>query len=189
MTKILVVLLLFYLSSFIEGRVQRKNSENSLELIHVIFRHGDRTPDKSVIYKNDPHINQTYYPFGYGQLTNIGKRKEYLIGKALRKRYHQFLGDFTLDSVDPRSTDYNRTKMSLQLVLASLFPPRGKTVWEKNLNWQPVPFNYWPVGEDHVLGDPHANCPRFQRAYLNYLNSSEGQSLYQNFSEIIKIWN
>lgn len=40
--------------------------------------------------------------------------------------------------------------MSLQLVLASLFPPIGKHVWQENFNWQPVPFNYWPVDEDHV---------------------------------------
>nr|XP_023016132.1 venom acid phosphatase Acph-1-like [Leptinotarsa decemlineata] len=151
-----------------------------------IFRHGDRTPDKKVIYKNDPFINETYYPFGNGQLTNEGKRKEYGIGKALRKKYSHFLGDFTLDIVDSRCTDYNRTKMSLQLVLASLFPPTGKHVWEKKLKWQPVPFNYWPVDEDHVLGDPHANCPRFQDSYLKFLNSSEGQKLYENFTEIIK---
>lgn len=58
---------------------------------------------------------------------------------------------FTLDTVDARCTDYNRTKMSLQLVLASLFPPRGHAVWEENnLEWQPIPFNYWPIREDHV---------------------------------------
>lgn len=40
--------------------------------------------------------------------------------------------------------------MSLQLVLASLFPPTGKHIWQEHLNWQPVPFNYWPDAEDHV---------------------------------------
>lgn len=40
-----------------------------------IFRHGDRTPDQDVIYKNDPYRNETYYPFGYGQLTNVSINK------------------------------------------------------------------------------------------------------------------
>ncbi|KAJ8937380.1 hypothetical protein NQ314_011928, partial [Rhamnusium bicolor] len=115
-----------------------------------------------------------------------GKRKEYQIGKALRKRYYKFLGDFTLDRVDSRCTDYNRTKMSLQLVLASLFPPRGQHVWEKELNWQPVPFNYWPVKEDHVLGDPVKNCPKYKEAFFQYLNSSEGRKLYENFTALHK---
>ncbi|CAH2010039.1 unnamed protein product [Acanthoscelides obtectus] len=166
--------------------IRKRQVSDTLELVHVVFRHGDRTPDRSVIYKNDPYINETYYPVGHGQLTNAGKRKEYQIGKALRKRYGQFLGEFTLDSVDSRCTDYNRTKMSLQLVLASLFPPTGQNVWENSLNWQPVPFNYWPVEEDYVLGDPHKNCPVFQKYYLEYLNSSDAKMLYENFTDIHK---
>ncbi|KAJ8935668.1 hypothetical protein NQ318_012830 [Aromia moschata] len=166
-----------------ECRVKR-HSDDTLELVHVIFRHGDRTPDKSVIYKNDPYINVTYYPIGHGQLTNAGKRKEYQIGKALRKRYHTFLGEFTLDTVDSRCTDYNRTKMSLQLVLASLFPPTGEHVWQEQLNWQPVPFNYWPVEEDHVLADPMKNCPKYRTAFFDYLLSPEAKDMYTNFTEL-----
>ncbi|XP_060527078.1 venom acid phosphatase Acph-1-like [Cylas formicarius] len=160
---------------------------DTLELVHVVFRHGDRTPDKHVIYKNDPYINVTYYPIGHGQLTNAGKRKEYNIGKELRKRYYDFLGkDFTLDTVDARCTDYNRTKMSLQLVLASLFPPRGDLVWENSINWQPVPFNYWPVHEDHVLADPLKNCPKYNRLFWGFLNSTEGKRLYENYTQLIE---
>jgi prostatic aicd phosphatase len=44
---------------------------NSLELVHVLFRHGDRTPDKRFVYPYDPHVNATYHPVGYGQLTNV----------------------------------------------------------------------------------------------------------------------
>ncbi|XP_066149410.1 venom acid phosphatase Acph-1-like [Euwallacea fornicatus] len=177
----------------LRGRIVRRDADDSidsLELLHVVFRHGDRTPDKSAIYKNDPYINVTYYPVGNGQLTNAGKRKEFNIGKELRSRYLNFLAEdiFTLDIVDARCTDYNRTKMSLQLVLASLFPPRGHSVWteQNKLEWQPIPFNYWPVKEDHVLGDPFENCPRFRKLFWNYLNSNEGRKLYENHTELIK---
>ncbi|XP_018578061.1 venom acid phosphatase Acph-1 [Anoplophora glabripennis] len=184
MTHIALLVTLVFASLFlVESRVKR-HSDASLEMVHVIFRHGDRTPDKDVIYKNDPYVNETYYPIGHGQLTNAGKRKEYQIGKALRRRYSTFLANFTLDTVDSRCTDYNRTKMSLQLVLASLFPPKGDHVWEKKLNWQPVPFNYWPLKEDHVLGDPMKNCPVYKEAFFHHLNSKEGKAMYEKYEKL-----
>ncbi|XP_044258836.1 venom acid phosphatase Acph-1-like [Tribolium madens] len=159
---------------------------STLELVHVLFRHGDRTPDRHVIYPKDPHINETYYPFGFGQLTNAGKRKQYLLGKALHKRYKKFLGTYTLNTIDARSTDYNRTKMSLQLVLASLFPPEKELIWEKNLHWQPIPFNYFHLDDDYVLGDPFKNCKRYKNSYNNFLNSLDGQKLFEQYSDIKK---
>ncbi|ERL84027.1 hypothetical protein D910_01346 [Dendroctonus ponderosae] len=76
--------------------------------------------------------------------------------------------------------------MSLQLVLASLFPPRGDLVWENQLDWQPVPFNYWPIHEDHVLADPLQNCPRYNKLFWKYLNSTEGKMLFENHTDLIK---
>lgn len=40
--------------------------------------------------------------------------------------------------------------MSLELVLASLFPPRGKEIWLPGLNWQPIPYNYREIKNDAV---------------------------------------
>lgn len=78
-------------------------------------------------------------------LFQAGKKREFSIGTALRERYNNFLGDYYVpDLVDARSTDRNRTKMSLLLVLASLFPPRYSQVWNAKLNWQPIPYNYRP---------------------------------------------
>lgn len=36
---------------------------------HVIYRHGDRTPQKP--YINDPWGDLKYWPTGWGQLTNV----------------------------------------------------------------------------------------------------------------------
>ena len=72
------------------------------------------------------------------------------MGQALRKRYKKFLGSYTYEIVKARSSDYARTKVSLQLVLAGLFPPEGALVWNKNLKWQPVASEYWPMRRDHV---------------------------------------
>lgn len=103
------------------------------------------------LYPKDPNINETYYPYGLGQLTDEGKRTEFNIGRQLRRQYDNFLGDtYTPDILDARSTDFNRTKMSLELVLAGLFPP-GKKRWLYDLNWQPIPYNYWPLQKDEVI--------------------------------------
>ncbi|KAF2882682.1 hypothetical protein ILUMI_23484 [Ignelater luminosus] len=115
-----------------------------------IFRHGNRTASRS--YPTDPYINETYYPYGAGQLTNKGRNTAYHLGKTLRARYKHFLGStYTPDLVDPVSSSTNRTKMSLELVLAGLFPPKGTALeWQKELNWQPIPYNYLPPN-DHCL--------------------------------------
>lgn len=64
--------------------------ESSLKLLHVvtkkqwfsnkiitkkkIFRHGNRTPNgPEELYPNDPYLNETYFPLGLGQLTNVEK--------------------------------------------------------------------------------------------------------------------
>lgn len=75
----------------------------------------------------------------------------YRLGKILRARYNQFLGPtYTPDLIDPTSSSANRTKMSLELVLAGLFPPKGTLLeWQNELNWQPIPYNYLSPS-DHV---------------------------------------
>lgn len=49
-----------------------ENVFNVTTIAKQVFRHGDRTPDVyPVIYPNDPYINETYYPYGVGQLTKV----------------------------------------------------------------------------------------------------------------------
>lgn len=57
-----------------------------------------------------------------------------------------------------RSTEYDRTKMSLQLVMSALYPPKGDQVWNENLIWQPIAFTYQP-GDIDILMIPE-ECPK-----------------------------
>lgn len=50
-----------------------------------------------------------------------------------------------------QTTGVTRTKMSMQMVLAGLFPPRGTGMeWSRRLNWQPIPIFSEPLEEDTV---------------------------------------
>lgn len=173
-----------------------------------IFRHGNRTPDSvSELYPNDPYLNYTFHPYGWGQLTNVsqlnyifnttlltflyhwqaGKQKEFDVGTTLRERYSNFLGDVFLPTeVEARTTDYNRTKASLQLVLAGLYPPKEEQIWNPQLAWQPIPYNYLPRSEDRILMG-HL-CPNFvdmyQNQQMNWKRLQKYRKYYKYFNYI-----
>jgi len=129
----------------------------------LIFRHGARTPADT--YPNDPHVNETFSPYGWGQLTNEGKRGLYETGQWLHARYNNFLGDtYHSDYVWAQTTGVTRTKMSMQLVLAGLYPPRNTPLeWNRRLNWQPIPVFSEPLEEDSLLL-VRTPCPRYYEA-------------------------
>jgi hypothetical protein len=65
--------------------------------------------------------------------------------------------------------------MSLQLVLASLFPPLPTDVIDDTLNWQPVPFNIEP-GQG-LIGTSMSYCPNYINKYYSYVLSEEAQEI------------
>lgn len=63
--------------------------------------------------------------------------------------------------------------MSLQLVLASLFPPKNTDLeWNKNLNWQPIPYSYEELNLDTLLL-VRGNCPRYHEELERILAEEE----------------
>ncbi|XP_063903025.1 venom acid phosphatase Acph-1-like [Zophobas morio] len=181
-----VLLLLFViLASLIECTRENGTSE-TLILVHAVFRHGDRTPDEFGRYPNDPYKNDSYFPTGSGELTDRGKRREYSVGKSLRKRYNKFLGDlYTPGLLDARSTNFSRTQMSLLLVLAGLFPPTGRQNCDLLQIWQPIPYTYEPTATDKVLGFFTA-CPNFLILVKENLKSEQAQKISNKYVNVLK---
>ncbi|KAK7867403.1 hypothetical protein R5R35_003832 [Gryllus longicercus] len=148
--------------------------ETDVALVHAIFRHGARTPVDT--YPNDPYINITFAPVGWGQLTNKGKMMQYQQGKFLRERYDALLGPlYSPRVIEARSTDKDRTKMSALLELAGLWPPQGDQRWNPSLNWQPIPVHSVPVPEDHLLLG-YSPCPGYYEKRDAVLASDEVKS-------------
>ncbi|KAF5293820.1 hypothetical protein FQA39_LY03305 [Lamprigera yunnana] len=147
-----------------------------------MFRHGSRTNERTSTYPNDPHANITYWPYGYGQLTNHGKQRQFDLGQRLHKRYGKFLEMYTPEVIDAWSTNYNRTKMSLELVLAGLFPPEKPLNWSSQYLWQPIPYNYFGP-DDNILALPPYICKKHNKLYEEYTKTREGSKFVNRYSE------
>ncbi|XP_025271241.1 venom acid phosphatase Acph-1-like [Camponotus floridanus] len=158
-----------------------------LKLINVVFRHGDRTPrsDRDESFPTDPYVNDSFFPTGVGQLTNRGKKREYDLGQALRARYKDFLGDLYLPKlVVGHSSDIDRTKMSLQLVLAALFSPTDhRQRWNTDLNWQPIPTTYISHIDDNFYEG--YECPKYFDESDRILNLPEIKKEISRFKDIM----
>ncbi|OXA61492.1 prostatic acid phosphatase [Folsomia candida] len=143
---------------------------DTLQLVQVIFRHGDRAPTNT--YPNDPvNKDPTAWPEGKAQLTSVGKMQQYKLGQYLRRRYNGFLADkYHAQELYVVSSDMDRTIMSVESNLAGLFPPVHK--WHPSLDWQPIPLRTIPWKEDQYL---HVNkkCPKYDQLHHEFMSTSE----------------
>ncbi|KAI4477258.1 hypothetical protein M0804_012848 [Polistes exclamans] len=162
-----------------------KHDDFELKLLNVLFRHGDRTPDDNRFekYPNDPYLNYSFYPMGRGQLTKIGMQREFRLGEFLRKRYDNYFSTIYIPkTIEATSSDYDRTKISLQLVLAGLFPAKGIQIWNPKLRWQPIPTKYNSrVNDNLFLAD---ECPRYLDEYNKVLESSEFKQESEQYKDL-----
>lgn len=70
----------------------------------------------------------------------------------LRERYDQYFGpDYWPTKIYARSTEVPRTQLSLQLVLAGLFPPSERQTWNPHLPWIPTWTFFVPYKTDNLL--------------------------------------
>ncbi|XP_022919635.2 testicular acid phosphatase homolog [Onthophagus taurus] len=162
----------------------RKQNEDGLYLVHVICRHGDRTP--RLTYAQDPYKNQRYYPVGLGQLTKNGKQRMYNVGIALKKRYQEFLGNFYLPwQVKIRSSSLDRTQMTAQLVMAGMYPPKTAQIWNKNLTWQPISMEILPYKQDRIFLADHS-CPKFNNLLKENIQHAKESGKFNKYEYMFK---
>jgi len=157
---------------------------DGLKLVHLLYRHGDRTPIKP--YNTDPYKAESHWPLGFGQLTSRGKMQQYELGQWVRERYNGFLSsNYSEQEIVVRSTDVDRTLMSALSNLAGLYPPAGYWKWNLNLAWQPIPVHTVPQEEDMLLSS-HAECPRFTQLHKEVLEGSFMKSIYNENKELFE---
>ncbi|KAK0182663.1 hypothetical protein PV327_000776 [Microctonus hyperodae] len=151
--------------------------------ISVVFRHGDRTPDK--LYPNDPNKIDDFYPTGLGELTPTGKARSYELGTQLHQHYKDLLGErYVPHTVKARSTDINRTKMSLKLVLSALYPSGHEKTFDSILEQQSIPFNYVAIKNDFLLA--LISCPLYNEELKRVENSDEVIAQVRKFGSLME---
>ncbi|XP_063831835.1 prostatic acid phosphatase-like [Ostrinia nubilalis] len=152
-----------------------------LLLTFLVHRHGDRTPiAETLVFSNNPDkLAELSAPYGYGQLTTVGKRRSYELGKFIRKRYDGFIArQFNRSEIFIRSTDSTRAKMTILSALAAIYPPVKKVF--RGLDWTPVPYSNVPAKYDFNM--PFANCPNFMNDYRQLLSTTSPAILNYSYA-------
>lgn len=156
---------------------------SEIEFVTVVYRHGDRTPVRT--FPTDRY-DESYWPSGWGQLTNAGKNEHFELGKWLRDRYQGFLPlEYNEKDIYVESTNYSRTLMSALSNLAGLYEPVGRDVWRPNINWQPIPVRISSQFLDY--GDVDGlKCEKYEKLEEELQNSESVQNQSRKYSEVFK---
>ncbi|KAF5300435.1 hypothetical protein FQA39_LY02234 [Lamprigera yunnana] len=160
------------------------NSE--ILLVSAIFRHGERTA--SGFYPKDPHKIETFYPIGFGGLTNRGKFMMFKLGETLREMYDSLLGNMELEeNIYVASTNVSRTIMSASLVLSGMRPRNKIQKWHPNLNLPSIPIDIKSGEDDSVLSPA---CKTLSRELKGYYKNPTTYEKYikpqENFFKYIQ---
>nr|XP_033784554.1 lysosomal acid phosphatase [Geotrypetes seraphini] len=156
-----------------------------LHLVTLLYRHGDRSPIKT--YPMDPY-QENAWPQGFGQLTQVGMKQHWNLGKRLKTRYTGFLNaSYDRQEIYIRSTDCDRTLMSAEVNLAGLYPPDDHQVFHPNISWQPVPIHTVPESQDRLLKFPLSNCPRYKQLQRETRQSPEYMNITQENVKLMEM--
>lgn len=173
-----------FLLSFLLGiGVANADAKTNIIFAVDILRHGDRTP--TIEIPNDPYP----WPEGLGNLTEAGMLQEYAVGKKWHQRYINSLlpARYSLNALYVRSSDLDRTLMSMQSALLGLYPmatnnsplPHG---------YQPIPIHTVAKSEDRLLVTDH-NAAEFKQQVQRYvMNAPAWQEKQQAYKSQIATW-
>lgn len=130
--------------------IVQSNVKPKLLWLLFMHRHGDRTPLNMA--PRDKYNDVKYWPEGFGNLNNAGRRRMFKLGQYIRRRYDGFITD-DLRKIYSRSSDVERCIESSMAVLAGLCPPRDRFVWDNQMPWIPIPVHTVPTPDDYLLNE------------------------------------
>jgi len=150
--------------------------EKQLQLVQILFRHGDRTPTRnlSMLTNAKPVTPQDWDPttklgLNIGQLTPRGMEMHYVLGNQLNNHYKAYNlltddGCYNNGEVWVNSTWLDRTHQSALSQLAGWFShctAMQSSNLFNNVHWRPVPVRTIPAHLDTLLL-PEDVCPKFR---------------------------
>ena len=181
-------------------------SQSKLVFVYSHIRHGTRGPGFGE--KNMSPIHKDIYNVeweGNGEITKVGIRMLYLLGKITRKRYNSFLSTFDPLEIRVLSTSKSRTIMSGQAFIQGMFPITDHSdinQTESDLSMPPIelkeedkneikqyakkyspenneviPIHLLDKEENNMLLTDKSVCPKM----LNYKNKTKTSKLFYDF--------
>ncbi|VDN10591.1 unnamed protein product [Dibothriocephalus latus] len=152
--------------------------------MHLLFRHGDRTPIET--FPNDGHQFNTTWPEGAGQLTQLGIEQQYLLGTWIRETYNYFIPrQYHASIFHMRSTDFDRTLMSAMANLAGLFRHSNSSLEKYNIHWRPIPVH--TVKQTSEIMFASAPCPRFKQLLEESYKSDETKAFFDKHKTLFDL--
>eukprot|EP00729_Bicosta_minor_P019287 gene19287-14602_t len=149
-------------ASFLDDRAE----ESVLQQVQVVFRHGDRSAIQII-----PGFENADWPQGLGELSQMGIEQQLRVGTVLREEYitkqKLIRPEYNCMEVHVRSTDVDRTLMSVQSQLAGWFPD---SLPNTSLTFRPYDRGSCPLYTK--LEDNHNDLPSFQAKLAEKVPSS-----------------
>lgn len=160
-----------------------------LLLTFLVHRHGDRTPIESSLSLTNraDELIEASAKYGYGQLTDLGKRRSYELGQFIRRRYDELLSPtFNRSEIYVRSTDSTRAKMTVLTALAAVYPAPQDN-WSEDINWTPIPYTTVPAKYDFNLAT--VNCPELlTKVYSAYTLTASSIPALAPYQDVLDQW-
>ena len=172
----------------------KEDSNEKLLFVLEHFRHGARGAYKLFDYKNWKDLLKENWK-GPGELTSLGMRQHYLLGKSVRNKYKNFIGnEFNPNEIYIISTNVNRTLMSAYSNLLGMYYNHSTNIVNEkssiqNKNYSNIindklfkkeSFYYnYPI---HIFDEKdlryqlyrEETCPGFQEYFIKKIRESEG---------------
>lgn len=129
----------------------------TLDLLNLVsFSHFSfqGAPSERAFAPGDPYRNATYWPNGFGQLTDRGRNRMFEVGQFLRERYAHFLTD-DLGEVSVRSSAIDRCQETGQWVVSGAYRANNRTNELRSV----------PVQIDKVANAHWASFQKFQPSF------------------------
>lgn len=108
------------------------------------------------------------------------------LGKCLRNRYARSrlfnCKVYINKQIYCLSDDVDRELVSGELVLAGMFPPKCRDVWNKCLKWNPLPVHTTATNADPLIAQLK-NCPKYNHLLEQFIQSSEHQRELAEYRE------
>ena len=119
-----------YLLLIISTLIILSKEERELKFVFSLFRHGVRAPYKNITEDSKDIFGEQWS--GIKELTGVGLRQHYLLGRRNRIRYineSNLLSDtFKTREILIYATDTNRTILSVNAQMQGLYPGKGESL-------------------------------------------------------------